>query len=132
MMRIAFIPVLTLAVLTAGCSTGAKFLEKAENTPKWFLDKIPEIDREGYPSMASAPAKPGDVQSLANWDKKLEALQTKGEELTQAERDQRGDDTLKTPDFLSQNRELADVDKFNEEEAAADAAAIAAGETNGH
>jgi len=118
--------VLAFALCTTGCATGASFLSSVEEAPKWFTEKIPKAEDAGYPTTASTPPRPADVPALASWDVKLAELKATGEALMAAERAQAGLDGLNSQDFLTNSLHRADVDTFNEEEAAAADAAEAA------
>ncbi|MBL1429958.1 MAG: hypothetical protein COA60_000285 [Robiginitomaculum sp.] len=113
--------ILSFSFFAVGCTTGAKFISELETAPKWFVDQIPEVEAKGYPSVASTPSAPDDLPSLKSWDAKMAKLKTEGEQVSLDAQKQFGAIT-DTQKFAQSSIELADVEKFNEEEAAALAA----------
>lgn len=111
--------ILSFGLLQAGCATSAQFMSELEEAPKWFIDQIPEVEAKGYPSVAATPKKPDDLPSLASWDKKMQKLKTEGEKTGLDAQSRLGVETQTTETFLQSSLQRADVEKFNEEEAAA-------------
>ena len=120
MIKIALVLIVTSAL--AGCATSSKLLSEIEEAPKWFLDQIPEAEAAGYPPLAATPAKPDDLPALSSWEGKLKTLKTKGEEIVDETREHEGEisHNIPTREFLRSSLELADVEKFNAEEAMAE------------
>ncbi len=113
-------------VLTTGCANGTSFFSDIENAPKWFLDKIPESEAEGYPAAANTPPRPDDMMPLEFWETKLAELQADQAEVLASERAERVPTDQNSSQYLTESLELADVVRFNEAEYAAEDAAAAA------
>jgi len=119
--------ILGLSMVLTACTTGSKLLSEIDDVPKWFLDKLPEAEAAGYPTLASTPQVPNDVPGLASWDAKLQQLESKGVQVENEARDHEQEvaDLQSTAEFLDSSLSRADIDKFNAEEAAAEDAAKA-------
>ncbi|PHR62453.1 MAG: hypothetical protein COA47_03500 [Robiginitomaculum sp.] len=115
-----------LLVLTTGCANGTSFLSDIENAPKWFLDKIPESEAEGYPAAANTPPRPDDMMPLEFWEIKLAKLQSDRDKVLASERAEQVPADQNSEEFLAESLEFSDVVRFNEAEYAAEDAAAAA------
>jgi len=92
--------VLSFSFFATGCTTSAKFISELEDAPKWFIDQIPEVEAKGYPSVASTPAAPDDLPSLASWEVKLEKLKNEGEQVNLDAQVQSDSKLIDTKQFL--------------------------------